>query len=146
MYWLGYLNEAREAAELDWQAIGGTWGVATSRLLKWESNGAYVPHPDFDVMIERIRMRSELLANYVHKYFVDISAHLASLYTVLEANAKVFYIVGNSKFYETIVPVEEIYANLLRYHGFTDVAIETLRKRNSKKELLEFVVSARKPG
>lgn len=36
MYWLGYLNEAREAGELDWQAIGGTWGVATSRLNQWE--------------------------------------------------------------------------------------------------------------
>ncbi|KAB2852491.1 MAG: site-specific DNA-methyltransferase, partial [Anaerolineae bacterium] len=32
MYWLGFLNEAREAGELDWEAIGGTWGIATSRL------------------------------------------------------------------------------------------------------------------
>ena len=35
MYWLGFLAEPKEAGELDWQAIGGTWGVATSRLAKW---------------------------------------------------------------------------------------------------------------
>ena len=29
MYWLGYLKDASDAGELDWKAIGGTWGVAT---------------------------------------------------------------------------------------------------------------------
>jgi hypothetical protein len=145
MYWLGYLSDAREAADLDWQAIGGTWGVATSRLLKWESNGIRIQYSEFDSIIENIRKRSPLLAKYVHKYFSDISLHLASLYNVLAAGARVFYVVGNSKFYETLVPVEAIYASLLQQNGFIDVAIETLRKRNSKKELLEFVVSARKP-
>jgi hypothetical protein len=144
MYWLGYLTDARGAADLDWQAIGGTWGVATSRLLKWESNGIRIQYSEFDSIIENIRKRSPLLAKYVHKYFSDISLHLASLYNVLAADARVFYVVGNSKFYETLVPVEAIYASLLQQNGFVDVAIETLRKRNSKKELLEFVVSARK--
>jgi len=36
MYWLGFLTEAREAGELDWQAIGGTWGIATSRVGTWK--------------------------------------------------------------------------------------------------------------
>ena len=36
MYWLGYLTSGREAGELDWTAIGGTWGIATSRLTEWE--------------------------------------------------------------------------------------------------------------
>lgn len=85
-----------------------------------------------------------MLANYVHKYFVDISIHLESLHNVLEPNAKVFYIVGNSKFYDTLVPVENIYASILENVGFTDTKVEILRKRNSKKELFEYVVSARK--
>ncbi len=34
-------------------------------------------------------------------------------------------------------------AGLLRQHGFTDVTVENIRKRNSKKELFEFVVSGR---
>ena len=41
MYWLDYLKKAREAGELDWQAIGGTWGVATSRLNDWQTSEAY---------------------------------------------------------------------------------------------------------
>ena len=36
MYWLGYLEQPRDAGELDWQAIGGTWGAATSRVAAWE--------------------------------------------------------------------------------------------------------------
>jgi len=31
MYWLRFFRTGREAGELDWDAIGGTWGVATSR-------------------------------------------------------------------------------------------------------------------
>ena len=36
MYWLGYLNDGRQAGELDWRAIGGTWGCATSNLARWK--------------------------------------------------------------------------------------------------------------
>jgi hypothetical protein len=61
---------------------------------------------------------------------------------VLSPGAKVFYIVGNSKFYDTLVPVEQIYASLLTQCGFRNATSEILRKRNSKKELFEFVVSA----
>ena len=85
--------------------------------------------------------QSSPLANYVHKYFVDMAAHLNSLSRVLVPGAKVFYVVGNSKFYDTLVPVEKIYASLLARCGFRNVESETLRKRNSKKELYEFVVS-----
>jgi len=144
MYWLEYLKEARQAAELDWLAIGGTWGIATSRLVKWQPNGHRVQHQGFTQIIEGIYKSSPLLANYVHKYFIDISLHLESLHKVLELNAKIFYIVGNSKFYDTLVPVENIYASILENTGFTDTKVETLRKRNSKKELFEFIVSAHK--
>lgn len=144
MYWLGYLNEAREAAELDWQAIGGTWGAATSWLMKWKPDGTNVNDADFTRMIEKIKQSSPLLANYVHRYFVDISLHITSVYANLKSGGLVFYIVGNSKFYDTLVPVEKIYATLLRQNGFANVDIEILRKRNSKKELIEFIVSGQK--
>jgi hypothetical protein len=144
MYWLGYLKEAREAADLDWKAIGGTWGVATSRLKDWQPDGIRLQYSEFDSLIARIAQNSSLLANYVHKYFVDIFRHLTSLIPVLSSGAEVHYIVGNSKFYDTLVPVDRIYAKLLSDIGFVDVKIETLRKRNSKKELFEYVVSAKK--
>jgi hypothetical protein len=141
MYWLGFLSEAREAGDMDWEAIGGTWGVATSRLAQWTPNDAPIDHDGFEGMIRRIAQESALLANYVHKYFSDMSIHFTSLTHVLAPGAKLFYIVGNSKFYDTLVPVEEIYASLMRQCGLRNVSSEPLRKRNSKKELYEFVVS-----
>lgn len=143
MYWLGYLTDGRGAGELDWQAIGGTWGIATSRLQQWQANGSTIEHDGFTRMIERIAQSSPLLARYVHKYFVDIAQHAQSLKPCLAPGARLYYIVGNSKFYDTLVPVEHIYASLFRQVGFDDVRITTLRKRNSKKELVEFCVEAR---
>lgn len=140
MYWLGYLETARQAGEMDWQSIGGTWGIATSRLNEWKPNGTQLSYQGFDGMIDDIALHSPLLARYVHKYFLDIYTHLKSLRQVVQPGGRVFYVVGNSKFYETLVPVEAIYADLLREHGFVDIQIEVLRKRNSKKELLEPVL------
>ncbi len=145
MYWLGYLHDGREAGELDWQAIGGTWGIATSKLQSWEANGTPIPYPGFDKMIADIANQSIILANYVHRYFADIVKHLQNLYPILSLGARVFYIVGNSRFYDTVVPVEKIYAALLTDCGFVDTRIETIRKRNSKAELFEYIVSAIKP-
>ncbi len=146
MYWLGYLTDGREAGELDWQAIGGTWGIATSRLQSWESNGTSISYPGFERMIADIAAQSPILANYVHRYFIDIAKHLQNLYSTLLPGARIFYIVGNSRFYDTIVPVEKIYAALIENCGFSDTNIEVIRKRNSKKELFEYIVSATKPN
>jgi len=81
----------------------------------------------------------------VHRYFDDIKLHLQSLRKVVRPKARCFYIVGNSKFYDTMLPVEEIYAALFEDAGFTAVGWKAIRKRNSKKELFEFVVHAVAP-
>lgn len=145
MYWLGYLNEAREAGELDWLAIGGTWGIATSRALKWRANGLKIEHESFYQTIDAIAFHSPVLSNYVHKYFTDILLHFKSLYQSLSSQAKVYYIVGNSKFYDTVVPVEQFYQSILKQTGFINAESNILRKRNSKKELWEMIVTATKP-
>jgi len=143
MYWLGYLADGRAAGELDWQAIGGTWGCATSMLNKWSPNGhGDIPFPHFDRIIHDIGKGHELLGRYVHKYFEDIKCHILGLKSVLAPGARCHYIVGNSKFYDTMLPVEGIYAALFEDAGFVNVSVETIRKRSSKKELYEFVVNA----
>jgi SAM-dependent methyltransferase len=144
MYWLGYLADGRAAGELDWRAIGGTWGCATSNVAKWEPpEPRPVPYAGFDAIVARIAARSDVLARYVAKYFHDMDVHVAELAAVLAPGASVHYIVGNSKFYDVLVPVERIYAALLARHGLGDVGIATIRKRSSKRELFEYVVSAR---
>lgn len=43
------------------------------------------------------------------------------------------------------MPVERIYGRLLEAEGFEHVAVTPLRKRNSKKALVEYDVSATAP-
>jgi hypothetical protein len=144
MYWLGYLTNGRAAGELDWKAIGGTWGCATSLLNTWSPNGpGTIPYPQFERVVRDISANHALLGRYVHKYFEDIKEHIQGLTQVLAPGARCHYIVGNSKFYDTMLPVEEIYAALFEDAGFLDVRIETIRKRTSKKELFEFIVHAK---
>lgn len=148
MYWLGYLQDAREVGELDWQAIGGTWGIATSRLMQWERSGdTYYPAYFADI-IARIASTENanglLLARYVEKYFADIWLHLKSVVSLLASGGEVHYIVGNSTFYNVLLPVEQIYRDMLLELGLTGVSIKVLRKRNSKKELFEYEVTGRK--
>lgn len=148
MYWLGYLQEAREAGELDWQAIGGTWGVATSRLNDWRRDASTF-FPDYlDNILRNIACSDgksgELLSKYVGKYFEDMWRHFVAVRLVMNNGGELHYIIGNSKFYRCLVPTERIYSDMLKKAGFSNIDIKLLRKRNSKKELFEFDVTANK--
>jgi hypothetical protein len=146
MYWLNYLNSAKEAGALDWQAIGGTWGCATSNLTRWEPDpDIEVPFESFTTILERIAHHSPLLSRYVHKYFHDMVLHCNGLFQVVRSGGTVTYIVGNSKFYDVMLPVEDIFAALFLAAGFEGIDVRVIRKRSSKKELFEFAISARKP-
>lgn len=143
MYWLGFLETGQQAGEIDWQAIGGTWGCATSNLMRWKQNpGIEIPYEGFDEMLAKIAQESQVLSLYVAKYFEDIHQHIHFLKQVLAPNAQVHYVVGNSKFYDVVLSTEQIYAAIFEAEGFQHVQIDTIRKRTSKKELFEYVVSA----
>ncbi len=147
MYWLGYLQDGREAGELDWQVIGGTWGCATSNLGQWTPETPLeIPFDGFDGILFEISRRSPLLARYVQKYFHDMVIHCRELYRVVKPGGVLYYIVGNSKFYDVVLPVESIFAALFQAAGFEESDVRVIRKRTSKKELFEYVVSARKPN
>jgi DNA modification methylase len=146
MYWLGYLQDGRQAGELDWEAIGGTWGVATSNVAKWmPEDDREIPHPGFSDILNAIAGKSPVLSRYVHKYFADMVVHTRELFRVVRPGGTIHYIVGNSRFYDVMVPVEQIFAALFEAAGFIDADIRVVRKRTSKKELFEYLVSARKP-
>lgn len=147
MYWLGYLSDGRAAGELDWQAIGGTWGCATSNVAKWTpATQREIPHDGFTEILSAVAARSPLLSRYIHKYFYDMVDHCDSLYRVVAPGGSIHYVIGNSKFYDVMLPAERIFASLFEAAGFTNISIRTLRKRTSKKELFEYVVSAKKPA
>lgn len=147
MYWLNYLDNGRDAGELDWLAIGGTWGIATSRLAQWERPAEHFKSAQLDSTLEAIahgrNRNGTLLAQYVAKYFDDVWMHLLELPNVLAPGAEVHYVVGNSSFYGILVPTEKIYAEMMHALGFREIECRPIRKRNSKKELIEFDVTAR---
>ena len=135
MYWLRHLDAPGDAADLDWSAVGGTWGTATSRLARWQSTED-LPIEDqlrpVCLRIARDRGRSgPLLATYVRRYFTDIWSHLQAAYKHVKSGGKATYIVGNSTFYGHVVPAQDWYRRLLLEAGFAAVRVETIRKRNS---------------
>jgi len=71
--------------------------------------------------------------------------HIDHLKKVMESGSTAHYIVGNSKFYDTMLPVPEIYGGMFEAAGFDSIKVRTFRKRSSKKELYEYLVEARRP-
>ena len=146
LYWLGHLEDACQAGQLDWEAIGGTWGMATSRLSDWHPQSDE-PRRLLGSTLERVHdahpKNGPLMANYLGRYFEDMGTHLRSLRTLLSADARLHYIVGNSVFYGNLVSTERILARQLRAAGYQRISVTPVRKRNSKKELFEYHVQAR---
>lgn len=146
MYWLEFLTNGRDAGELDWTAVGGTWGVATSRLTEWYRPAEHFRSEQLSNVLAMIahndNKNGPLLANYVAKYFDDMWVHFQSLSLVLAPGAKIHYIVGNSTFYGILVPTELLFKEMLIALGFDSVECRPIRKRNSKRELIEFDVTA----
>lgn len=145
MYWMRLLDQPSMAGDLDWLAIGGTWGSATTKLNTWTSNVETPMHADIEAVCAKISAdggkNGPLLANYVRRYFVDMWAHMQSAARHVQTGGTASYIVGNSTFYGHVVPAEQWYAVMMREAGFGQVKVTNIRKRNSKKELFEFDVS-----
>jgi hypothetical protein len=147
MYWLGHLADRSDAGELDWRAIGGTWGAATSRLTTWKPDGRMpVPFSGFDRIVDGISATEPLLGRYVHRYFEDMMLHARSLFRVMLPGGRLQYVVGNSKFYDVMLPAQEIFAAVFEHAGFTGAKITEVRKRTSKRELYEYLVEAVVPA
>ena len=145
MYWLGFLASGRDAGELDWTAIGGTWGCATSRLTEWTRPAEGFSNLHLEGVLKAVghadNKNGRLLSSYIDKYFSDMWAHMQAMADKVEPGGRVHYIVGNSTFYGSLLSVERVYAEMLSSLGFRDVACRAIRKRNSKKELVEFDVT-----
>lgn len=149
MYWLGFLNSGEEAGELDWKAIGGTWGCATSRLSTWTQENKYLPQLLLDtckVIEESDTKNGKTMALYVHKFFDDMYIHLGNLRKHLQPNATIYYILGNSSFYGHFVETDTIIKEMLENLNYTNVSSKIIRKRNSKSNLFEYIITASYPA
>lgn len=145
MYWLGFLESGEQAGDMDWQAIGGTWGAATSRLLSWEKSDADLPDELLEIChkIESSDGKNgKTMSRYVLKFFCDMKAHFASLRGALNIGASVNYILGNSSFYGNYVRADAITKEIMRRLGYANINSRVIRKRNCDKGLFEYSVTA----
>lgn len=145
LYLLRFMTEASEASAIDKKTIGGTWGTATSMLMK----GTIEP---INEAVERvvepiagaIRKQDRLMANYAMHYFNKLTQHVIELDKITAKNVKLAYVLGNSwlkgVYVETDVLFADILAGLERPYDVSE--IHRFRRRNSGKDLFESIVYA----
>ncbi len=145
MYWLKFLETGEEAGELDWKAIGGTWGSATSKLNTWNLTNDCLPQSLIETckhIKDADNKNGFTMSQYVLKFFDDMYHHLSNLRQHLKEGADVNYILGNSSFYGNYVDTDKIIKEMLSELGYSEVNSRIIRKRNSKSHLYEYLISA----
>jgi len=120
--------------------------MATSRLNEWERPEDALKNGDLESILDQVahadNKNGKILSTYIAKYFDDMWLHFRRLPRILAPGADIHYIVGNSTFYGVLLPVERLYAAMMAKVGFGSIECRAIRKRNSKKELIEFDVTA----
>lgn len=147
MYMLGFMKSKREAGLLDQRTVGGTWGIATSELAK----GVILPANQAvsDVMkeiVEELRLRDNLMANYVVHYFNRLSQQIIEMNRILAPSARTAYVVGNSRIKGTYIETDVLLAKIVERLGldYKVFDIHRFRLRHSGVKLYESIVYAQK--
>jgi hypothetical protein len=145
LYLLGIFDRSSQAATLDLKTIGGTWGTATSSLMKGTVEPAYpVIEEVVTPVASEIRKADNLMANYLLHYFNRLAQQIVSQSRILADNGRCAYVVGCSRlkgvYVETDVLLGKIFEGLRL--GFRTSRIERIRKRHSGKDLHESIVYA----
>lgn len=144
LFFFDFLDSAAAVGQLETEALGGTWGKATSVL-----SAGVKPKNEFiarllQPYLEAIPANGRLMAHYVTKYFNDLYDHAREIEQVCERRCRLAYVIGNSKFYERPLPSDELLAHIFGYCGFVLDRIDRMRKRQSKTGLYEAVVFLRR--
>lgn len=147
LYWLDYMEAAHAVADLDWQAIGGSWGTATNRLQHWSPASSDHAVPALIRCLAQLPSRgsSELITRYLIRYSYDILAHLQSMRQCLHPGARLHYIIGNASYYGSGFDSDALFCELLAVSGYSEIDCRQLRRRSSSRRLYEYEVSARLP-
>ncbi len=144
LFFFDFIQSASAVGQLETDAIGGTWGKATSVLAHGIKPKNELIEKLLTPYLDGIPANGDLMTNYVVKYFNDIYDHASQVTEVCTKQARLAYVIGNSKFYENPLPSDEILASIFRHLGFELESIERMRKRQSKTGLYEAVVFMRR--
>jgi len=144
LYFLGIFSTSAEASSLDCKTIGGTWGTATSRHQKGlHEYSATEVGEVVGQLVDEIRCRDHLMANYVARYFDDIYRQIVEMKRTLSKGAICAYVVGNSRIKKCIVETDLLLTGLFERAKFEILRLEEIRRRHSGKELRETIVYSR---
>jgi hypothetical protein len=132
LFFFDFIESAKHVGEMETDAIGGTWGKATTVLMKGVKPANKTVA---DLLHSHTPPHDEgaLMASYVTKYFNDIYTHAGEIAKVCAKHARLAYVIGNSKFFDHPLPSDEILAGIFGHFGFELECIEHMRKRQSKK-------------
>jgi tRNA G10 N-methylase Trm11 len=144
LFFFDFIKSARAVGQLETDAIGGTWGKATSVLAHGVTPKNKLVKELLDPYLHGIHSNGNLMANYVVKYFNNMYDHASQVAEVCTPRARLAYVIGNSKFYDHPLPSDEILASIFDHFGFRLEGIERMRKRQSKSGLYEAVVFMRR--
>ncbi|MBX9679490.1 MAG: hypothetical protein K2X38_12060 [Gemmataceae bacterium] len=140
LFFFDFIKSARAVGQLETDAIGGTWGKATSVLAHGITPKNKLIKDLLEPYLHGIHSNGNLMANYVVKYFNNMYDHASQVAEVCASHARLAYVIGNSKFYDHPLPSDEILASIFDHFGFRLEGIERMRKRQSKSGLYEAVV------
>jgi hypothetical protein len=144
LFFFDFIESATAVGQLETDAIGGTWGKATSVLSAGVKPKNELVERLLDPYLHGIHSNGNLMASYVVKYFNDICDHAGQVAEVCTKQARLAYVIGNSKFYDHPLPSDEILAAIFGHFGFGLERIDRMRKRQSKTGLYEAVVFMRR--
>jgi hypothetical protein len=140
LFFFNFIHDASAVGQLETDAIGGTWGKATSVLAAGVMPKNELLASILEPYVRGIHGNGDLMAHYVTKYFNDLFDHAEEVARVCRSHCRLAYVIGNSKFYGHTLPSDEILAKLFENVGFQLERIERMRKRQSKTGLYEAVV------
>ncbi|MDB2604301.1 site-specific DNA-methyltransferase [Gammaproteobacteria bacterium] len=139
LYFMELIKERSTATEIDLEAIGGTWGRATSVLQK----ELIIPPLEIQKFLSfysELSKKSILMNNYATKYFIDMQNHITNLRKYISKDFRGAYVVGNSRLSGIEIYTEVILGKLFEHAGFSVEKIVTFRKRLGRKKLYETAI------
>jgi hypothetical protein len=143
LFFLNFITDPADVGQMETDAIGGTWGKATSVLASGVEFANDVVRESLERYTGKISGNCDLMASYVIKYFNDIYTHAAEIAKVCGPSARLAYVIGNSKFFDHPLPSDEVLAEIFGHFGFSLDKIDRMRRRQSKTGLYEAVVFMR---
>ncbi len=145
LYFFDFFTKPKQAADLDIQTIGGTWGTATSILARGIVEPAYPFVKDvISPVADRIRESDNLMANYLVKYFNGLAKQVKEMDRLLQNHSRLAYVVGCSRLKGVYVETDMLLADVFERMGlgYSVIEVQRLRKRHSGINLHESIVYA----